>query len=122
MRRRLRLSKSLTEEGGAATILAAFLICCLVVLGLGGVHLGATVLARHRAQSAADLSVLAAAGWLPAGYEAACTGAVRVSGAMGAIVRGCEIDGLDVSVSVTVAVGGWVGSEARASARAGPNR
>lgn len=102
--------------------MAAFLIGALVSVSLGAIHVGAAVLARHRAQSAADLSVLAAAGWLPAGKEFACRGADRVSGAMGAQVQGCEVDGLDVSISVTVALGGWIGSQAQASARAGPNR
>lgn len=114
------LSRLGRDDQGAVAVLAALLIGGLVALSLCGVHLGAAVLARHRAQSAADLAVLAAAGWLPAGREAACHGAGRVSGAMGAVVRGCDIDDLDIVVTVTVALGGWVGSEAQASARAGP--
>jgi secretion/DNA translocation related TadE-like protein len=121
-RQRPGLLRSLVrEEGGLATVLAALLIGALVVVTLFGTHIGAAVLARHRAQSAADLAVLAAANWLPLGRETACHIAVRVSQAMGAVVRDCNIDGLDVAVSVSVALGGWIGSEARASARAGPD-
>jgi len=92
----------------------------LAAITAGGIHLGAVVLAQHRAQAAADLAGLAAAVWLPGGPASACHGAGRVSGDMGAVLLGCHVEGLDVLVTVTVAVGGWIGSEARASARAGP--
>lgn len=101
-------------------MLAAFMIAALTSTAVGGVHLGAVVLAQHRAQAAADLAVLAAAAWLPLGPSSACRGASRVSGEMGAALRGCDVERLDVQVTVTVDVGGWIGSEARASARAGP--
>lgn len=103
------------------TVLAAFLVAALSVLAVGGVHVGAAVVARHRAQAAADLAVLAAAAWLPVGRVFACHGAMRVSGQMGAVLRECDVADLDVLVTVTVAVGGRLGSEARASARAGPS-
>jgi secretion/DNA translocation related TadE-like protein len=93
-----------------------------VALTLAGLHIGAAVLARHRAQSAADLAVLAAAGWLPAGREAACYRGARLSEAMGAALLSCDIDGPDVTMTVSVASGGWIGGVARASARAGPGR
>lgn len=100
---------------------AAFMVAALTSTALGGVHLGAVVLAQHRAQAAADLAVLAAAAWLPLGPSTACDGAFRVSGEMGAALRGCDVERLDVRVTVTVDVGGWIGSQARASARAGPS-
>lgn len=102
-------------------MLAAFMVAALAATAVGGVHLGAVVLAQHRAQAAADLAVLAAATWLPLGPSSACQGAFRVSDEMGAALRGCDVERLDVRVTVTVQVGGWIGSEARASARAGPS-
>ncbi len=108
------------QDRGAASVLAAFLIAALAAITVGGVHIGAAVLARHRAQAAADLAVVAAAMWLPVGPAMACDGAGQVSDAMGAVLRECDIHELDVVVTVTVAAGGRIGSEARATARAGP--
>ncbi len=108
------------QDRGSATVLAAFMVAALVLTSVGGMHVAAAVLAQHRAQSAADLSVLAAAAWLPQGPSTACDGALRVSGEMGAALRRCDVERLDVRVTVTVKVGGLVGSEAQASARAGP--
>lgn len=108
------------KDRGSVTVLAAFMVAALVSTSVGAVHIAAAVLAQHRAQSAADLSVLAAAAWLPRGPSSACEGALRVSGEMGALLRRCDVERLDVRVTVTVEVGGLVGSEAQASARAGP--
>jgi len=112
-----RLSR---EDTGAATALAAALVAALVAIALGGVWIGGAVVARHRAQAAADLAALAAAGGLPLGPDAACTQARNIATAMGAAVRGCDIRNLDVVVAVTVRPGGRIAGEARAAARAGP--
>ena len=96
------------------------MVAMLVMVTLGGVLLGSAVVARHRAQSAADLAALAAAARLAAGPATACRQAHAVAGAMHATVRGCDIDQLDVIVTVAVAVSGRFGSEAGAAARAGP--
>jgi secretion/DNA translocation related TadE-like protein len=82
--------------------------------------LGAAVVARHRAQAAADLAALAAAARVPAGAETACAQAGVVARAMRADPAGCAVDDLDVVVTVEVglAVGRW--GTARAAARAGP--
>jgi secretion/DNA translocation related TadE-like protein len=78
------------------------------------------VVARHRAQAAADLAALAAAARVPAGAESACAQATAVARAMRADPAGCVVDDLDVVVTVEVglAVGRW--GTARAAARAGP--
>ncbi len=95
------------------------MMATLLSISLGGVHVGSVVVARHRAQAAADLAALAAAAGLPAGTGAACARATAVTRAMGARSAGCVVDDLDVVVTVEVAVafGGW---DARAAARAGP--
>jgi len=95
-------------------------MAALVAISLGGVHIGAAVVGRHRAQAAADLAALAAASRLADGPEEACRSAVGVGSVMGAVVRGCDVDDLDVVITVTVAIGGVIGSPAHAAARAGP--
>lgn len=97
------------------------LIIAVVAVAVGGIHLGAAVVARHRAQSAADLAALAAAARVPAGEAAACGTAEVVSTAMGASLRDCRLERLDVVLSVTVTVTGTTPrARAHASARAGP--
>jgi secretion/DNA translocation related TadE-like protein len=94
-------------------------VVLLIVTG-GGAYLGAAVVARHRAQAAADLAALAAAARVAAGPETACTQANAVARAMRVSTTGCAVDDLDVVVTIEVglAVGRW--GRARAAARAGP--
>jgi secretion/DNA translocation related TadE-like protein len=121
----LRLSSRVSEESGAATVLAAFLVAALVALCMVAVLVGAVVIARHRAQSAADLSALAGARHVASGPQVACRVANSIGSAMGATVAGCEVDHLDVVVTCAVGVIGagligGSGAQARAVARAGP--
>lgn len=96
------------------------MIVVLVGVTLLGVRIGGAVVARHRAQAAADLAALAAAARLPNGPAAACEGALGVSRAMGAELAGCVVEDLDVVIAVAVAAGGRLGGRAHARARAGP--
>lgn len=96
------------------------LVTVLVTVTGAGVYVGAAVLARHRAQAAADLAALAAAARIPAGAETACAQARRIAASMRAALRGCDVDGLHVAVAVTVGTGLRFTGEARAAARAGP--
>lgn len=108
------------DESGAATVLAALMIAALVSVTYGGVWLGSVIVARHRAQTAADLAALSGARRLGAGAEAACREVASVSAAMRAAVHSCAVERLDVVVGVGVRVGGPIAAQARASARAGP--
>ena len=101
-------------------MLAALMVAVLITVTLAGVRIGSAVVARHRAQSAADLAALAAAARVPAGSAAACREARAMADAVRATVQQCDVWQLDVTVSVTVAVGGWTGAHATAWARAGP--
>ena len=93
----------------------------LLTVMVAGVHVGAAVIARHRAQAAADLAALSAAAALPVGVATACGYAQQVAGRMGADVVSCVAERLDVVVTVEAAVGlTLVGGPARAAARAGP--
>lgn len=94
-------------------MVAVAMMAVLLAFTVGGFHVGSAVVARHRAQSAADLAALAAATRLPEGVEAACSQASLIAHSMGAAVVDCSADDLDVVV--TVAAG-----KAGAAARAGP--
>ncbi len=83
-----------------------------------GAYLGSVVVARHRAQAAADLAALAAASRLPAGAASACARATAVAREMRVGDARCAVDGLDVVVTVQVPVA-FAGA-AGAAARAGP--
>ena len=85
----------------------------LLAVTIGGCYLASAVIARHRAQAAADLAALAAAARLPDGGDAACGQATLIADAMGVGMADCVADGLDVVVTITA-------GPARAAARAGP--
>jgi len=106
------------DERGSATVVAAAMVAVLLCVTGGGAYLGSVVIARHRAQAAADLGALAAAARLPSGVAAACARATAVTRAMRIDDTGCRVDGLDVVVTVRVAVA-FAGA-AQAAARAGP--
>jgi secretion/DNA translocation related TadE-like protein len=98
-------------------VAAAMVVVLLTVTG-GAACLGAAVVARHRAQAAADLAALAAAARIPAGAATACGRAGEVARAMHAGTAECVVDELDVVVTIEAGVGRW--GTARAAARAGP--
>lgn len=98
------------------------MVAALAVAAILGVTLGSAVVARHRAQAAADLAALAAANGLAAGPASACARANEIATAMGAMMPSCVVEELDVVVSVAVPVGSRFGGIARAAARAGPGR
>lgn len=109
-------------DGGAATIIAVAMIAVLLALTAGGAAVGSAVVARHRAQAAADLSALAGAQHALYGVTLACAEAGAVARRMGAVVAGCTVEDLDVvvAVSVPVMLGRFGARPARAAARAGP--
>jgi secretion/DNA translocation related TadE-like protein len=94
--------------------MVAVLLCVTAV----GAYVGSVVVARHRAQAAADLAALAAAARLPSGAGAACARATAVARQMRIDDVECRVDELDVVVIVGVAV--VFAGVARAAARAGP--
>jgi len=89
------------------------MMAVLLAFTVGGFHIGSAVVARHRAQAAADLAALAAAARLPDGAAVACGQASLIARAMNVAVLDCAVD--DLAVVITVAAG-----NARAAARAGP--
>jgi secretion/DNA translocation related TadE-like protein len=96
------------------------MVAVLLAVTGGSAYLGSAVVARHRAQAAADLAALAAAALLAAGPQTACAQAKALAREMRVSTIGCAVEDLDVVVTteVLLAVGGW--GSARAAARAGP--
>ena len=114
------------SDRGTATIWV--LAVCVLLLMVAGVAAAraAAVLARHRAESAADVAALAAAGRLGTG-QAPCLAAEAVARRNSATVDSCRVRAdaagrtgvVDVVVSVPVRLPGIGATRVRASARAG---
>ena len=98
------------------------MIVVLLAIMAGGLYVGSAIVARHRAQAAADLAALAAAAQLATGTDTACGQASVVARAMHAALAQCVVDDLDVVVTVEARAGlvAWRLGPARAAARAGP--
>lgn len=109
-------------DRGGATAFACFALAGLIVATLLVGHVGSVVAARHRAQAAADLGALAAAGRLVEGADAGCAAAGEVAGRMGAAVGRCAVEQWDVVVAVRaeVSFGVFGMRTVAATARAGP--
>ncbi len=108
-------------EQGAASVLAAVLIGLLMLIGCAlGVASG-LVVDHRRAQSAADLAALAAAGALRDGADP-CSAGAEVAEANGAELASCDVRGEDVTVEVVVRGPRWLGwaGDLDSRARAGP--
>ena len=98
------------------------MMAVLLAITIGGVYVGSAVIARHRAQAAADLAAVAAAMRVGAGTGAACSRATALARAMNAAVTRCDVEDLDVVITVEAGVplGRVAVGPARATARAGP--
>lgn len=96
---------------------SAIACAALLIAFVGLVHIGAAVVARHRAQSAADLSALAAATALRDGFSP-CDAGGELATRNGGVLAECrEAGGGDVYIEVEVPV---LSASATACARAGP--
>lgn len=121
------MSRRPAGDDGMATALVLGLSAVLGVVVLVVGLLGAVVVARHRAASAADLAALAAASRLLDGAGAACAAARDTAAPAGADVASCRLDGDTVVVTATVpapaalrALGLAGDLLLRSTARAGP--
>lgn len=115
--------RALGRQSGSATVLVLAALALVAVLATTLAGLGAAVVARHRAQAAADLSALAAAdALLGRSPRLPCPAAARVAAAQGARVVSCVLSGATVSVIATVSPAGAAAGlgEAVGRARAGP--
>lgn len=109
-------------EAGSGTVLVLGLVAVLAAVAGVLVTVGLLVVTRHRADSAADLAALAAAGRSLSGLEEACRAAAETAEAAGARLVTCRLDGDDAVVSVAVLPPGRLAElgPATGQARAGP--
>lgn len=105
----------MTRDRGSASLWLLGIGLAVVALGVAAAGAATAIVARHRAQSAADLGALAGAVRWAEGEAVACARADELVRANGARLVDCRLDGLDVIVTVEA-------GPARARARAGPVR
>ena len=75
-------------DRGSASVWVVSVCALLVVLAFAGTLRTDAVLARHRAEAAADLAALAAAGRIGIGPDS-CAAAARIAAANGATIQAC---------------------------------
>jgi secretion/DNA translocation related TadE-like protein len=116
------MTASAEGDRGVATVWAAGAIAVLMSVAVFGLYLGAAMVARHQAESAADLAALAGAATVVAGERYACAQARRVTDRMRVQLVSCRMQEWDVLVDVAARPAGWVGGLGAATgrARAGP--
>ncbi|MDF5754871.1 Rv3654c family TadE-like protein [Spongiactinospora sp. TRM90649] len=110
------------RERGAATLWGVAFAGVLMAMAMAIVYVGMARVARHRAQSAADLSALAAARLSVHGPERACARAGLSASANHAVLERCSVEGMiaEVQVSVRFALPGVGERRVMSRARAGP--
>ena len=110
------------SDRGAATVWAAASVAVLTAVLVAALDLGGATVARHRAEAAADLAALAAAGEAARGTEVACGRASAIAAQMGARVVLCQLRGWAALVEVEAGVRlGLLGPvPVRGRAHAGP--
>jgi secretion/DNA translocation related TadE-like protein len=121
-RRRWASRMMVDGDAGLATVWAAGAVVVLVSLLVFGLMLAGAIVARHRAEAAADLAALAAAGHAVDGEPVACAYGARVADRMNARLLDCRVADADAFVEVEAAPPALprVWGQARGRARAGP--
>jgi secretion/DNA translocation related TadE-like protein len=106
-----------------ATVFVCLGVALVMAMTALAIHLGAAVLARQRAETAADLAALAGAARVLSGADLVCARATEVASANGVTVDSCVVRGIDVLISVVGQVdAGPLTGTVSARARAGPVR
>jgi secretion/DNA translocation related TadE-like protein len=118
----MRAARRLRSERGSATVWALGAIAALALLTVLVMSLASAVLARHRAEAAADLAALAAASRVETGAGQPCAAARRVARHMAVRLRTCRRAGVDAITEVALPPSGLLEpfGPASARARAGP--
>jgi secretion/DNA translocation related TadE-like protein len=113
-----------TDDRGSASLWVLGVGLTVLLFAGAVAAAGSVLVAKHRAQTAADLGALAGAVRAAEGPDVACARARQIIEGNGASLVECRVDGLDVVIGVDVepaGVGRAIGP-ARARARAGPAR
>ncbi|MGH1523728.1 Rv3654c family TadE-like protein [Leifsonia sp. L25] len=106
------------RERGAGTVLALAVVAVTVTLTTAAIGVTGAWGARQKARVAADATALAAADVAVGRMSGEpCARADAVARANGAVMEGCAVAGVVVSVEVSVP---YLGRAASAAARAGP--
>lgn len=109
------------SDDGVATILSAVVCLCLIAMLWLGMQVGTAIVARNRAEGAADLAALAAAAYAVQGTGVACARAEWVARGMHMVLATCRLDGAEGLVEVRAdGAGVLAGLVAVGHARAGP--
>jgi secretion/DNA translocation related TadE-like protein len=107
------------SDSGAITVVTAWVLLALFVVAGLVAQFGVVLVTSHRAQNAADLAALAAAGLISRGEATACERAADVVDEWKGSIQLCRIDALEARVGVTAQVpilGVRVSARARAAA------
>jgi secretion/DNA translocation related TadE-like protein len=109
------------DRGLGTVFVLAIMAILLTVLG-GTLALGQTLIARHRAASAADLAALAGVDRALEGSATACAAAAAIAAEHNTELIGCDVDGHVVAVTAAVPLPAGLRAvgPATARARAGP--
>jgi len=112
----------MSPDRGSATVWLIGLTALIGLATTAGVVHGGAVVARHRAEVAADLAALAGAVQVSVGEDGPCATAARIAGRNGGRLTACAVAGDDVEVVVTrrLTLGRLGSRTAIARARAGP--
>jgi secretion/DNA translocation related TadE-like protein len=114
-------ARRVSGDRGSGAIWLLTMSLVVVLAGAAASVRGLAALARHHAESAADLAALGGATQVVQGAADACAVARSVAASNAARLTGCRLSGAVVTVTVTCPVGGGLGRwQARAEARAGP--
>jgi secretion/DNA translocation related TadE-like protein len=110
------------DDRGVATVWAATAVGVLIAVLVALLDVVGAVAARHRAEAAADLAALAAAGQAVRGTAAACARAAAVTTGFGGRLVLCRLQGWEALVEVELDHPSALvdGRTARGRARAGP--
>ncbi|MFR9752604.1 Rv3654c family TadE-like protein [Nocardia sp. 004] len=114
--------RRVSGEAGVATVFTCLGLVALLSVTVVIAQVGVVIVARHRAQAAADMAALAGAGTLVDGTEIACAEAEDVARRMGARIQNCEVTEWDMTITTerNVPIGLYGDRIVRAIARAGP--
>jgi secretion/DNA translocation related TadE-like protein len=109
------------HDQGIATVLSAVVSLGLITIWWLGMQVGVALVARHRAEEAADLAALAAAAFAPQGESIACGRADWVARRMRTAIVFCRLAYWDARVEVRAQTSGVIGDlVAVGRSRAGP--
>ena len=110
-------------ERGSGSVWVLAVACLLIMASVAAIAMVAVLGAGRRADTAADLAALSAAGTGPADLDSACAVAELIAAAHQTSLIACTVEGavVEVTVEARQAMPGGLAVTLRARARAGPS-